>query len=137
MNSLKHLMGYRPQFGLGPTRFLREGLRGSCAKVRAESHNPRKKGSEVRNKQSRSSKQALMRNCLRSLSYVILRHMPTQNLRRTYAPSRKSGSPGDTWILGGSMWIDGGLMVENLRKTMGIPEENHGKMVVEWWFNGI
>ena len=40
-----------------------------------------KQDSEVRNKQSRTSKQVPTRDCLRSLSYVILRHMPTQDLR--------------------------------------------------------
>ena len=42
MNSWKHLMGYRPQFDLGPTRFLREGLRGTYAKVRTENGFPAK-----------------------------------------------------------------------------------------------
>ena len=32
-------------------------------------------------KQCRTPKQAPTRDCLRSLSYVILRHMPTQDLR--------------------------------------------------------
>ena len=40
-----------------------------------------KQESEVRNNQSRTSKQAPRRDCLRSISYVILRHMPTQDLR--------------------------------------------------------
>ena len=35
-------MGYRPQFDLGPTRFLREGLRGAYAKVRTENGFPAK-----------------------------------------------------------------------------------------------
>ena len=39
---------------------------------------------EVRNKQSRTSKQVPTRDCLRSLSYIILRIC----LRETYAPSR-------------------------------------------------
>ena len=30
--------GLRPQFDLGPARFLREGLRGAYAKVRTEKH---------------------------------------------------------------------------------------------------
>ena len=40
-----------------------------------------KQESEVRNKLSRTPKQAPTRDCLRSLSYVVLRHMPTQDLR--------------------------------------------------------
>ena len=32
----KTLMGYGPQFDLGPPRFLREGLRGAYAKIRTE-----------------------------------------------------------------------------------------------------
>ena len=99
MNSWKHLMGYRPQFDLGPMRFLRGGLRGGYAKVRTENGFPAKRmnhtiqfackisvtlqekqESDVR-KKSRTSKQAPTRDCLRSLSYVILRHMPTPDLR--------------------------------------------------------
>jgi len=64
-----------PQFDLGPTRFLHEGLRGAYAKVRTEKD-------FWKLVQSRTSKQAPTRDCLRSLSYVILRHiMPTQDLR--------------------------------------------------------
>ena len=40
-----------------------------------------KQDSQVRNKQSRTSKQVPTRDCLRSLSYAILRHMPTRDLR--------------------------------------------------------
>ena len=57
----------------------------------AKSLQPTKKNKwelKVRNKQSRTSKQARTRDCLRSLSYVILRHMPMQDL------CTKQNSPG-------------------------------------------
>ena len=87
-------MGHGPQFNLGPPYFLREGLRVIFCKnsyffnfpffpTKHINHtiqftfkiivsHQEKQAFEVKNKQSRISKQVPTQNCLRSLSYIIL-----------------------------------------------------------------
>ena len=61
---------------------------------------------EVRNKQSRTSKQVPTRDCLRSLSYIILRIC----LRETYAPSRIAYA----WM----MWVPPQSKFHHLEKNV-------------------
>ena len=104
MNSWKHLMGYRPQCDVGPTRFLREGLlRGACAKVRTENGFPARHMNhtiqfackvcvtlqEKQEPRSEKKNPEHLNPRLRETAYAaspILSYAIC--LRRTYAPSR-------------------------------------------------